>query len=767
MTWTAADTKAAAGLATRLPECLYDMHAHLFRTADLGSAMPELCQVPGGAAGVDVWRRQVGQQVGGGSRLGGALFIPFPTPTVDTAAANRFVLEQAAACPDSRALLLARPDQTTADLLPFLADARAVGLKPYHTLSRSTPTWQLPISGYAPEWMWRLADERGLVLTLHVVRDAAMADPENQRELRDFCTRYPRARVILAHAARGFHYPNTVRAVRALRQLQNLWFDTSGICQPEAIEAILGEFGPRRVLWGSDFPVSDKRGTCVTVGDGFAWINPVRTDEASTAPALDTWPVGLENLRAVLAAADATCCSADDLRDLFHDNARRLLGLDAAAPDKTQALYRHACEVIPGGVQLLSKRPEMFAPTQWPAYFREARGCEIWDLDGRHYYDFSINGIGTCVLGYADPDVTRAVMRRVRLGAMSSLNPPEEVELAERLCQLHPWAEQARFGRTGGEVAAEAVRIARATTDRSLVAICGYHGWQDWYLAANLGSSDNLRGHLLPGLDPLGVPRELRGTTLPFTYNNRAEFSRIIAEHGAQLAAVVMEPCRGADPEPGFLEFVRDEAHKAGAFLIFDEITIGWRLAYGGAHLRLGVNPDMAIFAKAMGNGHPMSAVIGTRAAMEGAHTSFISSSYWTESVGPVAALATIRKMGELRTWEYITRVGRLIQEVWRQAAAAHGLPLKVSGYPPATNFVFEHPQAMELKTLFVQCMLAKGFLASNLVYVTMAHNEENVALYAEAVDAVFREIAAAIAAGDVEKRLKGPVCHSGFRRLI
>ena len=130
----------------------------------------------------------------------------------------------------------------------------------------------------------------------------------------------------------------------------------------------------------------------------------------------------------------------------------------------------------------MSKRPEMFAPDVWPAYFSKAKGCEIWDIDGNHYYDMSTNGIGSCILGYADPDVTEAVVRRIKDGSMSTLNPPEEVELAERLCQIHPWAQQVRLARTGGEVAVVAVRIARATTKRSKIAVCGYHGWHDWYL---------------------------------------------------------------------------------------------------------------------------------------------------------------------------------------------------------------------------------------------------------------------------------------------
>ena len=448
-------------------------------------------------------------------------------------------------------------------------------------------------------------------------------------------------------------------------------------------------------------------------------------------------------------------------------DAQTAAGAEVTAEDRTQNLYRHALERIPGGTQLVSKRPEMFAPGQWPAYFREARGCEVWDLDGRHYYDFATSSVGACLLGFRDPDVTRAVQRRIELGSMCSLNAPEEVELADLLCEIHPWAGQVRFARCGGEACAVAVRIARATTDRSTVAICGYHGWHDWYLAANLGEDDALRGHLLRGLDPLGVPRELRDTAATFTFNDREAFQALLDKHGHKLAAVIMEPCRAVDPEPGFLEFVRDGAHRVGALLIFDEVSIGWRLHFGGAHLRFGVAPDLAIYAKALSNGHPMAAVIGTPAAMAGAHGSFISSTYWTESVGPVAALATLRKMQTVDVPAHVARIGSRVQELWNDSGRRHGLPLHVAGYPCLAHFGFEHKQADALRTLYTQLMLARGFLAGPALYATLAHTDELVDRFGEAVEAVFKEIAGILAGGgDATAHLRGPIAHSSFRRL-
>lgn len=433
----------------------------------------------------------------------------------------------------------------------------------------------------------------------------------------------------------------------------------------------------------------------------------------------------------------------------------------------TENLYSRAKKIIPGGTQLVSKRPELFAPGQWPAYFNKAKGCEVWDMDDRHYYDMASGGIGTCLLGFCDPDVTLAVKKRIDDGSMCTLNPPEEVELAETLCDIHPWAERVRFTRSGGEASAVAVRIARATTGRSIVVICGYHGWHDFYLSANLGEDDSLQGHLLPGLEPAGVPVELRGTSYTFNYNNVEEFMAVMERCGDKTACVMMEPCRHHDPNPGFLEMVREETRKRGIVLIFDEITIGWRLTYGGSHLKLGVNPDMAVYAKALGNGHPIGAVIGTEASMEGAHRSFISSTYWTESVGPAAALAALKKMRQVNAHEHAAKTGEIVSAYWKSYAHKYHLPVVVGdGYPCLAQFNFDHEQSSELKTLYIQLMLERGFLASTYFFPTTAHDKNVVERYGLAIDGVFGIIAHSLTVGNVSSLLKGPAAHSGFRRL-
>lgn len=435
--------------------------------------------------------------------------------------------------------------------------------------------------------------------------------------------------------------------------------------------------------------------------------------------------------------------------------------------DVTQNLYRHAKEIIPGGVQLLSKRPELYAPEQWPAYYSKASGCEVWDLDDNHYYDMSTNGIGACLLGFNDIDVSNAVKSAIDNGSMCSLNPPEEVYLADKLCEIHGWAESVRFARSGGESMAVAVRIARATTDRTVIAVCGYHGWHDWYLSANLGENDSLRGHLLPGLDPIGVPVELRNTTVTFSYNNMEEFEGVIKKFGNRLAAVVMEPCRNTMPEDGFLEKIREITIKNGTVLIFDEITIGWRLCFGGAHLKFGVNPDIAVFAKALGNGHPIGAVIGTREAMEGANKSFISSTYWTERTGPAAALAALEKMEHISIPEYIAKVGNTVVDSWKKHAEKYSLPVKVfEWFPCLAHFSFNHEKENELKTLYIQYMLERGFLAGLSIYPTLAHTDEIISRYCTAIDEVFAQMANDIRNNKISEALNGPVAHSGFKRL-
>ena len=765
-TFTETDEEYIKDMEDFISGHVFDIHAHIYKVDNLNlSRVSFLSDGPKNVT-IKVWHEYVGRQIGK-DRLKGGLFFPFPTENCDIQKANDFLIEQIMTLPGSKGLILVSPQSTKKSVEEYLKNKQIIGFKPYHVFSSQKPTMQASIESYFPDWLWEKADSLGLVITLHIVKDKALADTDNQAYIIEKCRKYSNVKLILAHAARGFHAQYTVKGLTRLRGLENIWFDTSGICEASAIKSILMEFGPAKLLWGSDFPISEIRGKCVTFGGSFLWLQGDTIKTENIDYKFDPLLVGIEALRALKEACDDFGLNAEDIRKIFYENALRLIGTKIEANNITQELYKHAKKKIPGGTQLLSKRPELMAPGQWPAYFREARGCETWDLDGRHYYDMSTNGIGACLLGFQNPDVNRAVIRRINLGSMCTLNSPEEVDLADKLCEIHPWAEQVRFARTGGETATVAIRIARATTDRSMIAICGYHGWHDWYLAANLGENDALRGHLLPGLDPIGVPRELRGTTVAFRYNKKNEFKEIVEKYGNKLSAVIMEPCRHNDPEPGFLEYIREETHKYGILLIFDEISIGWRLNFGGAHLKFGVTPDIAIYAKALGNGYPIGAVIGTKEAMEGANSSFISSTYWTEGIGPTAALAVLKKMSSEDVPKHVAHIGSKVMRYWKLTSAKYNLPIVIEdGYPCLAHFKFDHELSEELRTLYTQLMLERGFLAGTLIYPTLAHNDEIVDLYGEAIDEVFDEIAYALSTGTIKGKLKGPVAHSGFKRL-
>jgi glutamate-1-semialdehyde 2,1-aminomutase len=443
---------------------------------------------------------------------------------------------------------------------------------------------------------------------------------------------------------------------------------------------------------------------------------------------------------------------------------RHLVRNEGAQIGTGQKLWKRAKRVIPGGNMLLSKRAEMFLPGHWPAYFSKARDCRVWDLDGRELIDMSIMGIGTNTLGYGHPEVDAAVRATIEAGNMSTLNCPEEVYLAERLVELHPWAEMARFARSGGEANAIAIRIARAASGRDKVAFCGYHGWHDWYIAANLGDEKNLAGHLLPGLEPKGVPQSLRGSVLPFQYNDFAALAQITRDQ--DVGVIKMEVSRNMGPQQGFLEKVRKLATERGIVLVFDECTSGFRQTFGGLHKLYGVEPDMAMFGKAMGNGYAITATIGRRSVMEAAQSTFISSTFWTERIGPTAALKTLEVMQRERSWERITHTGAGIGERWKALAAKHGLPIQVSGLPALIGFTLPLPDMLKYKTFLTQEMLKKGFLATTNVYVCTAHTPEIIDRYFEAVDPLFGLIRECESGRSIDALLDGPMCHGGFKRL-
>lgn len=434
---------------------------------------------------------------------------------------------------------------------------------------------------------------------------------------------------------------------------------------------------------------------------------------------------------------------------------------------KSQELYKEAKQIIPGGTQLLSKRSEMFLPDQWPSYYKKAKGVEIWDLDGNHYYDMSIMGVGSCVLGYANDEINKAVAAAITAGNMSTLNCYEEVELARKLIALHPWARMVRYSKTGGEACAIAVRIARAFSKKDKIAFCGYHGWSDWYLASNLGDDKNLDGQLLPGLEPRGVPSGLANSSIPFAYGDIEGFKNVIERNKNEIGVVIMEVARHKDVDLEFLKEVRKISKKIGAVLIFDEVSSGFRVTTGGMHMLYGIYPDMSVLGKAIGNGYSISCILGTRDVMQAAQATFISSTYWTERTGFVAALETIKIFERDHVAKKIIATGEYLSKELKKIFDRYSLNIEIAtGIPSMPTMSIKEDNPLVIKTIFTQEMLKKGFLATTAIYVSFAHTKKIVDQYLKAVDQVFKKISKALKKGALEKMLEGPVCHSGFKRL-
>ena len=423
--------------------------------------------------------------------------------------------------------------------------------------------------------------------------------------------------------------------------------------------------------------------------------------------------------------------------------------------DSSHALKARAERVIPSCTQTFSKGPSQFPQPAAPVFLVRGDGAKVWDVDGNEYID-SPMALGPMILGYGDPAVTAAVQRQLREGTTFSLPHPVEVEAAELLCEVIPCAEMVRFGKNGSDATAGAVRAARAFTNRDVIACCGYHGWQDWYI----GTTTRRKG----------VPKAVQELTVPFAYNDLESLHRIFVRHPGRVAAVIMEPVGVIPPRPDFLQAVRSLAHEHGALLIFDEIVTGFRLALGGAQDYFGVTPDLACFGKGMANGYPVSAVVGRRQIMAVFDEIFFSFTFGGETLSLAAAIATI---GVLRTQPVIAHLweqGRRLQEGYNALSREFGLESRTAcvGLPPRTAVTFtesDGSDALELKSLFQQECLSRGVLftgSQNICYRhTPAQIDETLAVYR----AAFEVVADAVESGDAAQRLRGEPVQPVFRK--
>tara|TARA_B100000686_G_scaffold351775_1_gene451484 strand:+ start:171 stop:2207 length:2037 start_codon:yes stop_codon:yes gene_type:complete len=433
---------------------------------------------------------------------------------------------------------------------------------------------------------------------------------------------------------------------------------------------------------------------------------------------------------------------------------------------KGQKLWSRAKKIIPGGNMLLSKNPDRYIPKLWPSYFNLAKGCKVTDLDNNQYIDTATMGVGTNILGYSNIEVDKAVKKIINQGNMSTLNCPEEVYLSEKLVELHPWFHMVKYARSGGEANSIAIRIARAASGRDNVAICGYHGWHDWYLSTNLNTSSrsNLDTHLIQGLEVKGVPKKLKNTVFPFDYGDLKKLNYIIKNKN--IGVIKMEVCRNTRPDLVFLRKVRSLATKNNIVLIFDECTTGFRESFGGIHKKINIIPDMAIFGKALGNGYAIAAILGKKNVMENASRSFISSTFWTERIGPTAALKTLEIMKKTRSWEVITKIGVNIQKRWFEMFKFHDLKVNIRGIPTLSNFIFESENHNKYKTLITQEMLKRNFLASNTLYPCTMHKKNILEKYFDSLEKILPIIKNCEEGSDIRKYLKAEVKSSDFKRF-
>ena len=430
-----------------------------------------------------------------------------------------------------------------------------------------------------------------------------------------------------------------------------------------------------------------------------------------------------------------------------------------------QKMWIRAKNIIPGGTMLFSKNPDLFLPKKWPSYFTKAKDCYIWDLENKKYLDMSFMGVGTNILGYANSKIDNQVIKSIKNSNMSTLNSKYEIFLAEKLIEIHKWADMARFARTGGEANSIAIRLARAFTKKDNIAVCGYHGWHDWYLSSNLSNKKSLETHLLPNLAIEGVPKKLKGTVYPFKYNDFGYLKKIIREKN--IGVIKMEVVRNILPKNNFLKKVREIATKNNIVLIFDECTTGFRGAYGGLHKIFGINPDLAIFGKAIGNGYAINAIIGKKEIMNMANKSFISSTFWTEKIGYIAALATINEMKKIRSWEKVNLIGKKVKKFWIDIAKKNRVKVKIQGMDSLPSFLILSKDWFKYKTFISQELLKKSILGSNVFYPSVKHSNNLLKKYFQTMKNIFKIIRLCETRKlDINKVLKTPTAISGFQRL-
>lgn len=415
---------------------------------------------------------------------------------------------------------------------------------------------------------------------------------------------------------------------------------------------------------------------------------------------------------------------------------------------QSQALLQRAERRIPLGSQTFSKSRIQYPVGAAPMFLTHGNGGRVWDVDGNEYVDL-VSGLLPVVLGYRDPDVDAAIRRQLNRGISFSLATDLEIELAERLCRLIPCAEMVRFGKNGTDATSAAIRLARAATRRDRIALCGYHGWQDWYIGATTRN--------------LGVPQAVSHLSHMLPFNDLEAAEALLNQHRGEFAALILEPTSVTEPKPGYLQGLKDLAHRHGALLIFDEVITGFRWSLGGAQAHFGVTPDLAAFGKAMGNGMPISAVLGRADLMALMEEIFFSGTFGGEALSLAAAIATVDKLQRHDVPRQLWRTGEKLKRETAALITRHGLQEQIAllGSAPWTILAFQnHPNAAKeaIKTLLLREMLAAGVLMNSSHNVTFAHDDNDLGRVLGAYDHALGVIANALASDTVLRRIGNQV---------
>jgi len=430
-----------------------------------------------------------------------------------------------------------------------------------------------------------------------------------------------------------------------------------------------------------------------------------------------------------------------------------------------QAKWQKAKNIIPGGVMLFSKNPDLYLPKKWPAYFSKTKGCAVWDLNKKKYLDMSFMGLGTNILGYSDSRVDSIVKKVVKEGNLSTLNNIEEVELAERLVGMHPWSDMAFHVRTGAEANAVAVRLARAATSKNKVGICGYHGWSDWYLSSNLKNKNALGNHLMNNLSVKGVDTKLKNSTFVFNFNDYKSLDLI--SKSDSFAAIIMELARKDYQDNNFLKKLRQICNKKKIVLIFDECTSGFRENFGGLHIKLKVNPDIATFGKALGNGYSICSVVGRREILSESGNSFISSTFWTDRIGPAAACKVLNIMERTKSWKIISKIGFNYKKKLKKICDENKVPVEIYGLDALPKFNFKKNNNF-YKTFITQEFLKYNILATNGIYTCVKHEENYMNKYFDIMNDILIKISKNYFSGeDPVNLLENDVAIASLREKI